>query len=259
MNRAFNDFTQLSRRYSNKINILTDSLQQFGITYFARQTVSHNGYWEIVGNMPEWLEHSAEQEFYKIDSSLMDPNLYQSGLTVISSNHVPHFLEKMAKEARDVFDIEHCLCISQKTDVGSEWYFFATSAQNTSIYNTYITKINSIYKFIKYFNNEAKPILHENLDYQIDIASIKSERFHHSNIIELSSPTLSLDEKISDLNISARESDCLKLVLAGKTIKETAKMLTISPRTVEDYLNRLKKKLGLKYKRELFDLFQKNN
>lgn len=57
-------------------------------------------------------------------------------------------------------------------------------------------------------------------------------------------------------NISAREKECLSFLLKGKTIKETAKLLKLSPRTIEEYLNRLKQKAGCKYKRELLALFQ---
>jgi DNA-binding NarL/FixJ family response regulator len=42
-----------------------------------------------------------------------------------------------------------------------------------------------------------------------------------------------------------REEDILRLIVEGKTAKEIAKILYISPRTVENYKNKLLKKLNL--------------
>lgn len=60
-------------------------------------------------------------------------------------------------------------------------------------------------------------------------------------------------------DLSLREKHCLNYLLKGKTAKETAKLLRISPRTVEEYLTRLRQKLGCRYKRELIALFPNNN
>ena len=235
-------------------------LNQFGITYFARQTVTNDGYWEILGNLPEWLDYSASKEFYNVDPSLLHPDHYQSGLIVNSSNTVPDFLKNMVNECLKKFDIENTLCILEKNPIGSEWYFFASSAKNHKIISTYVTQINSIYKYIKHFKQEAESLIFKNLEFTIDVANLKNAPFHASpNKIDLL-PHAFVDDDILNYhvkNITSREKDCLKYLMAGKTIKETAKLLSLSPRTVEEYLNRLKQKAGCKYKRELIALFQK--
>jgi len=55
---------------------------------------------------------------------------------------------------------------------------------------------------------------------------------------------------------SFQEKQCLKYLLHGKTNKEIAKLLNLSPRTVEEYVNRLKLKSGCQYKRELITFFR---
>lgn len=55
------------------------------------------------------------------------------------------------------------------------------------------------------------------------------------------------------LKISVREMDCLKHILEGRTAKSTAKILGLSHRTVEQYLNNIKNKIGVKYKNELIE------
>lgn len=52
-------------------------------------------------------------------------------------------------------------------------------------------------------------------------------------------------------NISKRESECLFYILRGKTAKEIAKILNLSPRTVEEYTENLKFKFCCQTKTEL--------
>lgn len=52
-------------------------------------------------------------------------------------------------------------------------------------------------------------------------------------------------------NLSLRERQCFEDVIAGKSAKETAYRLKISPRTVETYIEHLKEKLQCKNKKEL--------
>jgi DNA-binding CsgD family transcriptional regulator len=59
--------------------------------------------------------------------------------------------------------------------------------------------------------------------------------------------------------LTPREKECLILCLKGKTAKESGKVLQISFRTVEEYINNLKVKLGCRHKRELYALFQNNS
>ncbi len=54
--------------------------------------------------------------------------------------------------------------------------------------------------------------------------------------------------------LSKREQECLKLFLNGKTAKETSVILGLSYRTIEEYFTNIKKKLGCRYKRDLFDI-----
>ncbi len=55
--------------------------------------------------------------------------------------------------------------------------------------------------------------------------------------------------------LSKREQECLRLFLNGKTAKETANILGLSYRTIEEYFTNIKKKLGYRYKRDLLAFF----
>ena len=58
---------------------------------------------------------------------------------------------------------------------------------------------------------------------------------------------------INDVCFSKQEIKCLRLLIAGKTIKLIGQHLSLSPRTVEFYLDNIKRKLNVKTKSELIE------
>jgi len=66
-----------------------------------------------------------------------------------------------------------------------------------------------------------------------------------------------------NIKISARERECLNLLIRGMTAKEIARSLALSPRTVEFYIENLKKKFNCSNRIELiakaFDILEKES
>ncbi|QLH41729.1 MAG: PAS domain-containing protein [Coxiellaceae bacterium] len=62
-----------------------------------------------------------------------------------------------------------------------------------------------------------------------------------------------IGEKNNAVNLTPRQSECLFHILRGKTTKNIAKLLHLSPRTVEEHIAELKYKFGCKSKAELID------
>ncbi|RAP35493.1 hypothetical protein B1207_12405 [Legionella quinlivanii] len=56
---------------------------------------------------------------------------------------------------------------------------------------------------------------------------------------------------LEDASLTPREQECLEYTVKGFTAKEIARVLSISPRTVEEYINQVKIKLGVSTKREM--------
>jgi DNA-binding CsgD family transcriptional regulator len=60
-----------------------------------------------------------------------------------------------------------------------------------------------------------------------------------------------IEKSYSKIALTTRQSECLFLLLQGKTAKQIAKILSISYRTVEEHTNYLKNKFGCQNKSEL--------
>ena len=59
--------------------------------------------------------------------------------------------------------------------------------------------------------------------------------------------------EVNSIYFSKRETECLHLTIRGKTAKQVAHELKISPRTVEEYLANIKIKMGVSSKSELIE------
>lgn len=65
--------------------------------------------------------------------------------------------------------------------------------------------------------------------------------------------TADLKSNLARLSFSKRERDCLYLLVRGKTAKEIARILNLSSRTVEVYLDKIKIKTGMTSRSELIE------
>lgn len=62
-----------------------------------------------------------------------------------------------------------------------------------------------------------------------------------------------LKGKYKNIYLSPRQAECALYLLQGKTAKQTAKILKLSPRTIEEVIGNIKAKLGLHYRSDIFD------
>lgn len=248
-------FTELSNQYAQKIVKQTGFLSEnFGITYFTFQKVTHDGQWSLLTNSPEWHEYSADKKYYQHDPSLGPFQKYQSGVCLTSA-HEHKDTAMVLDDARNLFNLDHCLAIVTKNTTECEFAFFAAPVENKRVINSYITQLEKLRRFVNFFKLENSKLL-EKLNYnQVNLNRIISNFNDRDNVLEIpptkGHTTLSFDK------LTTREQECLFHFLQGKTAKETGFALNLSHRTVEDHITNLKIKLGCHNKRDLHMIFSK--
>lgn len=259
------NLVNLIERFSGKhhqrlLNITAPLLQNFGINYFCYQHVSFDGAWTLVGNNPDWLMFSGENSYYRIDPSLVDPAIMQSGVCFPATHQHREFQDTLVKQASDRFDLHHALAIIEKTELGCDYYFLGAPKQHHGAINVYINHLNLLKKdFASYFRYETLPLLKNIDDHAVDLKSLKKEHYTKPShpLSPLLEQALSSHHFLEDINVrqkiflTPREKECLHWYRLGKTAKETARILNLSPRTVEGYLDNIKRKFGCRYKRDL--------
>ncbi|MBY0461711.1 MAG: helix-turn-helix transcriptional regulator [Alphaproteobacteria bacterium] len=143
-------------------------------------------------------------------------------------------------------------------------YAFATTPLNEGMINFYINNLNILKEFIFYFKCKAADIIDTSDLSKLIVSKNKNPKFYpESDVIKSFSPKSNIQKfsfkgKLLNITFSNRETACLYQLTTGKTSKEIGRLLGISPRTVESYINNIKEKTGYRNKSELIKMFNDN-
>jgi DNA-binding CsgD family transcriptional regulator len=241
-----------------KINQVCEPLfKTTPICWFGYSRECFNGDKITIGNHPDWLEHYYQKtyfrlgpkdyyEFYRGEFMLWDP----------LENDV------QIRDAKGIFDICHGITLFRKDELGVDIFHFAPEKNNVEIANWYVNHLNLLKKFGRYFCGEMKGMLHkmpsimsleDRLLLRAQFNEVQLQATAQTPEIILQS-TWSPGEKYKDIILSRREIDLTIQLLRGNTAKHIAKTLCLSPRTIEFYLQRMKKKFKCHTKTELINI-----
>ena len=166
-------------------------------------------------------------------------------------------------------DIWHGFSIYKKHDNSLEAWHFATTKENYEVINFYLNRLDLLYHFILYFKDQAGKIIDivdsQKRIYLEDKSSLDSAKEDGQGIAKIQNfidqtviKRFPLTTERGVVFISKREAECVRHLSSSKTVKEIAKAMDLSPRTVESYLNNIKNKLNCSSKLEIINLFEKS-
>ncbi|MCS5710298.1 LuxR C-terminal-related transcriptional regulator [Candidatus Berkiella aquae] len=225
-----------------------------GITSLVYAKNYHDGSEIRLTNQPAWIEHYYKNALYLNSGFEQHPSKLQSGYAIWS--HLTHH-QPILSEAR-CFNIDHGMSIIQKTADGCELYFFGTTSDKPFVANLLLNHLDFLHQFTFYFKEKASHLLRKADQHRIIIpkkfnkvysqeqglpanSAINVEKILHFNKLHVG----------NGVRLSARELDCAKLLLQGKSARLIAQALFLSPRTVETHIKHLKEKLDCHTKTEL--------
>ncbi len=141
---------------------------------------------------------------------------------------------------------------------------FGVIREDKSIFNFYLNATPILENFVKYFEHRAYEMIERTckdsriiMPYYLEKRVRNDEKFGALfNISKLNfdinpSKPIIFDKMI----ITPREHECLELIAHGYTMKNAAKRLEISHRTVEQHLRNIKEKLGVSTKNQLVEVW----
>ncbi|MBA3239011.1 MAG: helix-turn-helix transcriptional regulator [Parachlamydiaceae bacterium] len=156
------------------------------------------------------------------------------------------------------------IILIQKHEDSVEFFGFTGNKKTSSLENIYLNHPQILKSFAIHFKKELGPILTGMENDADSLVSLKGEDFFCDQLIcpEITSSTrlayyrdLGMKCEAEKLGLlSARERQCLKLLIQDKSAKETGAILCLSSRTVESYFENIKNKLSCWNKQEILKL-----
>lgn len=143
-------------------------------------------------------------------------------------------------------------------------YGYGVCKSTSSIMNYYLNSMPVLEKFVKHFEWRAQELIggdnKENIivlpNYHNKINAMETQSSSVEHYYEMQFQGFESDIFAKNTNrLTSREKECLSLVAQGYTMKNTARKLKISPRTVEQHLRNIKDKYGLHTKNQLVEIW----
>jgi DNA-binding CsgD family transcriptional regulator len=238
--------------------------ENFSFSFFAYRRFYNDGQLLYLFNNPKWMEFCFQT------NSWYSNNFWQKVDRINGNNYIidiwpdtPH--NDLVFNSMYEFDIWNGLVYYIKHDNYIETFTFSSTRDNPQVKQFYLNNLELLNSYITYFKSKGHELIN-NTDKRI-LLPYPSAKEHNAPCISSATNNFlnqtrlkfySVSMGARDVLLTRREMDCLYCLSRGKTIKETAKLLGISPRTVEYYINLAKEKTRIMNSSELIQAFLKN-
>lgn len=252
----------ISLRASTDISQICGPLQQLGINYFHFARIyNHNHTTAVLISDARWQKYVYQREQPAGTNLLEVPdglyrweNIYPKTLLIDSQNE---------------FNLYNAISLVKHAEKYHDIYAFSSHKDQNVTLDFYINHFNLLEKFILYFHDRAKNLISEavkpqNLihiphgmrikDQSIDELVFQTLEDPFKNYLKQITPTKFYLDNVNSY-LTRREYDCLKFLSKNKTIGETATLLNISSRTVEQFIENAQNRIAAQSRRELINIY----
>lgn len=252
-------------QYNNELIAICSPLKKFAIdTFFYARLYSHKTF-GLSTNLEWgkcWLENDIQEDndfrtatttaFYK-NSLITTESIFRLNYVKLLHSHKCYSLVARFDNCRNY--IEH--------------YGVASSQKHTNLDTLFINDKTLFNKFLTYFKERAHDIITCGINNNIFCDStlllnnnkeprslFDDKKIDHFNK-QVTLKRIPIYDESKKMYLSQRELQCLNILSQGKTVKEIAQILELSPRTVESYVTNVKMKTGYSYKSQLISFFNR--
>lgn len=236
-----------------KINLILKPLvDNFGIHLVTYRRFFNNGDLLHLSFDESWMNHCVKYHHWTSNSTVnrIIETPIEEKRTYVWTQH-PNSNDSVYG-ALYSFGFYNGATIYERNENSVEVWAFSAGKNNSKAELFYTKDFYILKRFMLYFQDKAKEILDttdrsklipgnpELLLQKSKETSLALEKF----IQETSIDKYFLKSTKGDFSISKREAECLFHLSQGKGLKEISSILSLSPRTVESYLNNVKFKTG---------------
>ncbi len=224
------------------------------IDYFEYARAYSDGSLFLIASRPEMAEYIEQEDMYCSGEELksMGRYNYMTRYLLSPALNSPKYL-KLTTDLDERHNITHSMIIldTVQKDYIEAFVVACCSSEHGESIDFYMNKIQVVEEFIKYFKNKASNLI------------AQSKYMSRRKIIPYMGGWTASDRRKntvflldgSEILLTDREIACLIELACGYTMKEIAKILGLSHRTVEKYISRLKVKVDCCFKSQLIDFY----
>jgi len=235
-----------------KVQALCKPLAKLGIVGFIYIRRYNDGRFIDLSNQIEWTDFFLNKYLHEEYSAgvVEDHMLSEGGVSFWCTE--PDNL--IWQEGAEVFGFGNGISIYSHKEHYCEIFCFYGKKEDHFLNKFFMQSFPLLEKFAHYFRENIQPDILESYEKQ-DFLYTPSKYLHSKTNVLLKEEEKAFLHEISMKDkkdvLSVREQECVMLGASGKTAKETAQVLQISPRTVEVHIAHAKEKLGCKNFKEL--------
>ncbi len=250
---------QLLQSLTSAIQNICNPLESFGITYFTYSRVFEKKVVFFCNN-DEWYQRKFEYDLFDQDGFITVPSLYKNDFTKRLFTGIP---DPKIKVLQHMYDLDLWNSIDLYKNEGSfnEVFHFGTTRARNTVLDFFVNNLHLLECFAYYFREHLMSLIGSKTDlYELDLTAISDIAI----LEDIRSRTFNQEFNCSHnftfflngqyISFSPRQRQCLALLYRGKTAKEIGRVLSLSHRTVEYYLDHIKMKLGCHTRNELIEL-----
>lgn len=217
-----------------EINELCNPLFQLThANYFDYNRIYNDNSFITLTSDGEWLENFFRKKY------VLGGILKQTGIHLMDG----YYYSPAIHDFKINFNRSHGVSIFYQTPDYLEYIDIAAPCQHSEITSIYLNRFDIIENFIHQFKVQSQHLITKAESHKVKLTH---QFFQMTSNITGEEQNNTLLHRLSN-----REKQCLRLFLQGKTAKETASILQLSHRTIEEYLRNIKIKLQCARKRDL--------
>ena len=237
--------TQNSFQLSDALKTFaTPFLNTLGCNYFQYLKVNRDGSFSYLTTQPHWDEFTLQElkkrnqpaVYSHIDTHTLDKHKF----TFLWDPNLPEEPVRLARQ----FNIANGFTFVERYEDFYYMFGFASPVGNKRAIDTYFNSLNSMHDFLQAFKYQQRKLIADIDTLRIHVPKSRQDCNLNTMLLTTQKPK----------HLTAQELACIKGLAKSMSYKEIAKSLNLSPRTVETYINRVRLRYGLQYKKDLVAL-----
>ncbi|MBX9806050.1 MAG: helix-turn-helix transcriptional regulator [Alphaproteobacteria bacterium] len=233
------DFKNLALIAEAVDNICKFFIVPRGLSYFQFKRIYKDESYIVLANNPMFFKDFFENNF--VEPSYTIPTyIHQSPIYFWDEFLTPE-VHSLTREENQIY---HGLTIISRRKKFYDCTTFAMSELHLSPSSYYLQILKDLQMFSELFPKIAKALIEKISQQRIKGVTLKPGLSGRPFFLPQRSSRFKIGEGLNDY-ITTYEALCLQLLQEGKSYKEIGSILSMSPRTVETHLARLKTRTGL--------------